>query len=351
MDSFQDIFKGILDKAAKNSNQDLSEDELTSHLDSLASDFIYNTIPEIVDGIVLSLKENSEESLRVSREYTDGFVNRNIDRWRKGFDALEILIIASSEIGEEFNNTHRERAIQEQNVKFDLVVRLHARACHISSEILWLLKGGFADGAHARWRALHEVVVTALFLLNNENELSIRYREHEVIESYKAMEQYTKYESRLNIKGFSEEELRVCKVAYEEVLSKYGKDFKGSYGWAADVLKNKRPNFSHLEEAVNLDHLRPYYKWASQNIHANIHGIKNKLGLSEVNEEVLLAGASNSGMTDPADLTSLSLAQISVGLLTMNSNMDSLITQYVIKKLSADIGELFWEADSKEPTF
>ena len=52
-------------------------------------------------------------------------------------------------------------------------------------------------------------------------------------------------------------------------------------------------------------------------------------------------------MTDPADLTALSLSQISIGLLTIYSNMDSLITQHVIKKLGADIGELFLEIENQ----
>jgi hypothetical protein len=113
-------------------------------------------------------------------------------------------------------------------------------------------------------------------------------------------------------------------------------------------LNNKRPNFSNLEEAVELDHLRPYYKWASQNIHANVHGIKNKLGLIEAQEEILLVGPSNSGMTDPADLTALSLTQISVGLLEIYPNIDSLVMQHIIEKLSKDVGVLFWEAQCEE---
>ena len=348
MNTYQKIFEKVLQEATEIAKNTLPEDKIEDFLNSTATNFIHETIPEIAENIVSSLKENSEEQLRLVRDYADGFVNRNIDRWKEGFDALEFFIIVCTEVGEEFNNTHREYAVQDRNVQFDLIVRLHARACHISSEILWLLKGGFADGAHARWRALHEVVVTALFLLNNENELSIRYCEHEAIESYKAMEQYDKYKSRLSIKGFSEEELMRCKTARNKAINKYGQDFKGSYGWAAEELGNKRPNFSHLEEAVKLDHFRPYYKWASQNIHANVHGIKNKLGLAEASEEVLLAGSSNSGMTDPADLTALSLTQISVGLLTTYSNMDSLITQYVVKELGANIGELFLEIESQE---
>ena len=347
MDTYQKIFEKILQEASEKVKNNLSDDKIRDLLDSTASDFIHDSIPEIADHIVSSLKERSEEHLKLVRDYQEGFINRNTERWKRGFNALEILIIVCTEAGEEFNNTYRERAVQERDVQFDLVVRLHARACHISSEILWLLKGGFADAAYARWRALHEVAVTALFLLNYGNVLSIRYYEHEVIEAYRAMKQYNKYKSRLSVKEFSEEELMECKVARDEAINKYGQEFEGSYGWAADALNNKRPNFFNLEEAVKLDHLRPYYKWASQNIHANVHGIRNKLGLAEAKEDVLLAGASNSGMTDPADLTALSLSQISIGLLTIYSNMDSLITQHVIKKLGADIGELFLEIENQ----
>lgn len=344
MDNLQNIFEEILDNALKEAKKDLSDDELEQSM----SDVICETIPKISKDIVCSLKISSQEFLKLNRTNANGFVNRNFERWGKGFDALEMLISVCFEAGSEFNNTNRSLAVEEKNVKFDVVVRLHARACHISSEIFWLLKGGFADAAQARWRALHEVVVTSLFLLDHENSLSIRYLDHEIIESYKGMVQYNKYESRLNVEKFSDDEVAECKLAYDEVVNKYGKQFKEAYGWAADTLKNPRPNFSNLEESVGLDHLRPYYKWASQNVHANVHGIKNKLGLAEAEEDILLAGPSNSGMTDPANLTSLSLSQVSIGMLVLYPNIDSFVIQHIIEILSKEVGELFWEVECEE---
>ena len=316
MNTLENTFKKKLIKVLENASEYMSEADLDSLAVSFAADYAHNTVPQIAEDIVKSLKESSEDRLQAIREYADGFVDRNIKRWKNGFDALELLINVSLEIGEEFNNTYRETAVQEQNVQFDTLVRLHARACHIASEILWLLKVG--------------------------------YREPEVIESYKAMQQINKYEPRLKIKGYSEEELKACEELRDKVIHKYGVNFKGSYGWAAEALDMKNPNFFHLEEAVKLDHFRPYYKWASQNIHANVHGIINKLGLVETEVDTLLAGASNSGMTDPADLTSLSLTSITVGLLTIYPNMDSLVSQHVIKKLGMDIGEIFLKVESED---
>ena len=344
MDILQNIFDQVLNDALKETKKELSEVEFEDSI----SDIINQSVPYMAKEIIKSLKEQSAEKLEIDRLDMNGFVDRNIKRWKSGFDSLEMFIAVCLEAGSEFNNLNRPQAGDDQNIVFDVVVRLHARACHISSEILWLLKGGFPDAALARWRALHEVTVTALVLLDHDNDLSIRYVKHEVVECYKGMAQYNKYEPILHVERFSEEEMEECKRAYDEALERYGKQFKEGYGWAAKVLNNPRPNFLNLEEVVELDYLRPYYKWASQNIHANVHGIMNQLGLAEEKEDILLAGPSNSGMTDPAQLTSLSLMQISIGMLEMYPNIDSLVIQFIIEELYQEVGELFWEVESAE---
>ncbi len=79
---------------------------------------------------------------------------------------------------------------KEGDFVFDVVIRLHARACQIASEVLKLLKSGFADGAHARWRSLHEVAVVALFIHKHGNDVAEKYLLHDVVESYRAATQY-----------------------------------------------------------------------------------------------------------------------------------------------------------------
>ena len=344
MDILQNIFEQELNDALEKTKKERTVEEVEGSI----SDIIKQTIPDIAKSIITSLKEQSIENIAQDRLDMQGFVYRNIKRWKDGFHSLEMFIAVCMEAGSEFNNLNRPQAVDDQNVIFDVVVRLHARACHISSEILWLLKGGFPDAAQARWRALHEVVVTALVLLDHDNDLSVRYLEHEIVECYKGMVQCNKYEPRLNVEKFSEEEIAECKQAYDEALDKYGKQYKEGYGWASEILNNPRPNFFNLEEAAGLDYLRPYYKWASQNIHANVHGIKNQLGLVEAQEDILLAGPSNSGMTDPAQLTSLSLMQISTCMLEIYPNIDSLVIKHIIEELSNEVGELFWKVESAE---
>jgi hypothetical protein len=108
---------------------------------------------------------------------------------------------------------------------FDVLVRLHAKACLISQEITCLLKNGFADGAHARWRALHETIITSMFLSKNGRDAVERYLYHELVES-KGADQHRKYQSRLNAIGLSDKEFDDLKAEYARVIDRYGKDWR-----------------------------------------------------------------------------------------------------------------------------
>lgn len=332
------------------------EDELNQSLVSLDENEVNNLeesiiqelIPDLVKPIKKTLLSNAPKMLKERRKLFSEFCKRNHDRWNVAFDLLETFIVICTEAGEEFNNSYRSTAVKENNLVFDTVVRHHARACHISQEILCLLKSGFADGAHARWRALHEVTVTAMFIAKHGQECAERFYWHDIVESYKGMIQHKEYEHRLNEKGNSEQEILQCKKLYDEVINKYGKSFKESYGWASNFITNKHVNFADIEKDVSLDHMRPYYKWASQNIHAGAKGINNKLGMCESTEDLLLVGQSNSGMTDPAHSSAISLAQITTALLNIEPNIDRVVTLKIILEMEKEIGEAFLKCNKNK---
>lgn len=306
------------------------------------SELISEVTPDAVRLIKGSLLESSTEMLKERRELSDGFVQRNIERWAKGFDSLEILIVTCTEAGEDVNNSYRNEAAEEQNLVFDLVVRLHARACQISQEILCLMKSGFADAAHARWRALHEVNVTAMFIAKHGQECAERFHFHDVVDSYDGMREHKKYEDRLNEKAPEQQDIDECKAEYESLIQHYGKKFSGHYGWAAYLFpKHKRVGFGAIEKDVQLDHMRPYYKWASQNIHSGSKGTRNRLGLNEVTEDILLVGQSNSGMTDPAHATAISLGQITCTILMLHPTIDHIVLMNIIHDFQDQVGEDF----------
>jgi len=318
--------------------------EIVDDLD--IANIVENVTPEIVKSIKKSLVKSAQKMLKKRRKLAKAFEQRNIKRWRDAFDVLETHIVICTEAGDEFNNSYRAKAVEDSDIVFDLAVRHHARACHISQEILCLLKSGFADAAHARWRALHEVAATTLFIVKHGRECAERFYFHDVVDSFDGMKVHKKYEHRLNEKAPSQQEINDCKVQYDELIDKYGKKFAGHYGWASYILPDQqRVTFAAIEKDVQLDHMRPYYKWASQNIHSGSKGMRQRLGLCEAKEEILLVGQSNSGMTDPAHATAISLYQITTALLMLKPNYDHIILMEIISDYEHEVGQLFSKID------
>jgi len=313
------------------------------------SDVIEKATPEAVKIIKESLMNSAQEMLKERRKLSEEFEQRNIKRWKYAFDILETHIVICTEAGEEFNNSYRSEAVENDDLVFDIVVRHHARACHISQEILCLLKSGFADAAHARWRALHEVTATALFIAKHGKKCAERFYYHDVVDSYDGMLEHQKYEHRLQEKAPSQQEIDECKVEYDSLIQKYGNKFADHYGWASYLFPNhRRVGFTAIEKDVELDHIRPYYKWASQNIHSGSKGMRNRLGLCEAKEDILLVGQSNSGMTDPAHATAISLCQITIALLTLKPNLDHIILMNIIYDYENEVGQEFLKVDMNE---
>lgn len=340
-----DILQKVFDDALSATLLELEESVDDEEIHSLLEDTLHSTIPQIVEEILNTLKDSASEMLKERRSSSAGFVGRNICRWEDGFNLLEMLLVIAIESAEDYNASYRPKAAKSGNIVFDVLIRLQARACHISSEILCLLKNGYSDGAHARWRALHEVVATAYFIDKHGKDAAEHYLAHEVVVSYKGMLQHNKYADRLNEEPFTNTELRDSKLQYDRAIDKYGANFKNASGWASKFLGTANPNFAQIESDVALDHMRPYYRWASQNVHASVKGIRNPLGLCEATEDILLVGQSDSGMTDPAHCTAISLTQITSLLLNSKPNLDSIVISKVLLTISREIGEAFLHAD------
>jgi hypothetical protein len=314
--------------------------EQTAELD--IEKLISEKIPEFTRIIADSLENSRNEMLSKRRDEYCSFANRNIQRWQSGFDLLETHIAICTEAGEKINSEYRAQAFEKCDLVFDLLVRHHARSCHIANEILCLLKNGFPDAAHSRWRALHELNATIMFIFKHGQECAERFYFHDIIDSYDGMNEHHKYEDRLQAKGPTVGDLENIKRAYDDIVSKYGKSYAGHYGWAAYLFPQiKRVGFGSIEKDVGLDHMRPYYKWASQNIHAGSKGLRNRLALAECNEDILVVGQSNSGMVDPAHATAISLMQVTCTLLQLNPSIDSIVIMEIAKQYSDKVGEEF----------
>jgi hypothetical protein len=306
---------------------------------------IEKAIPEIVNEMTIpilsGLKKNIPAMLKAHRKEMGNFEKRLQKDWKKPFDLFEAFLVLAFEAGDEFNHEFRKDETETKNYVFEVLTRLHARACQIASEVLVLLKSGFADGAHARWRSLHEIAVVSSFIKTHGNDVAERYLLHDNIESYKSAILYQKYYKALGDEPIPQEELDSLIAVREKLMERFGEPYKNDYGWASSILNKNDPRFSDIEENSGLDHLRPYYKLASHNVHANPKGVMFRMGLLENTQNILLAGPSNSGFTDPAQGTAISLGQITVTLLTAKPTIDNLVLSNILLKLESEIGEEF----------
>jgi hypothetical protein len=75
----------------------------------------------------------------------------------------------------------------------EAIRRIYGRGCHLAAEICHLLRGGYADGAEARWRTLYELEVISKFICIAGDDTAERYLYYPSVEMeifYRSAKQY-----------------------------------------------------------------------------------------------------------------------------------------------------------------
>ena len=322
----------------------LSNEDSIYNLDDL-EEIIASEIPDLADSIAESLlttiRKDAPTGLKEKREYQQQFEERLKNHWQKPLELLDLFISLATEAGDEFNKAFRDDAARSNDAVFRALTLLHARACQVASATLVLLRSGYADDAHARWRALHEISVMSHFISEKGQDTAERYLLHDTVQRYKLALKHREYRERLNEQPISQEEFDELKAERDKLVELFDKSFKEDYGWAASALGKERPTLGAIEESVALEHWRPYYRMASANVHANAHGVYYRLGASPLTSEMLLAGPSIFGLSDPGDSTAISLCQVTTVLLTTKPNLDGIVISKILMALLEEIGEAF----------
>ena len=214
-------------------------------------------IPGLVDNtanlILARIRKDASSGLKRQRRDRKGFEKRLNERWKYPLDLLDLVIALSMEAGTEFIRKFRNEAVSSNDAVFEALTRLHARGCQVSGEVLALLHTGFADGAHARWRSLHEMAVVASLIQEHGQELAERYLLHETVQRYKLAYEYQRVFDRLGHEPPSKEDLDNLKIQRDELIARFGESFNGDYGWAASAIGSNHPKMSDIEQHVQLE--------------------------------------------------------------------------------------------------
>lgn len=324
--------------------------ELDSHLERF--------VEQLLEGAVKGNRQDWREWIEIEgpgvvrqqRADRGGFELRLQARWHDAFEKLELLHWMSTDLGAEAKRRHSASDDAGGLLAF-VLFKLHAQACLIGSEVLALLRTGHAAGAMARWRSLHETAAVLLFVKKHGHDVAERYLLHDRVRSRRDAVEYHKHNKALGYEPLSAEEIEQVERDYKDLFDRFGKPFvTGDYGWAQHALfgpdSKQAATFKHIEQDVELDHIRPYYRLAGHSVHANPAALSTQLGLIEP-DAVMLAGPSNYGLADPGKTTAHSLSLATVTLLTHWADVDFLAVSQELMDLATITTDAFMEAQSK----
>ena len=302
---------------------------------------------ECQDSAIDAYLSTAPRTLRNLRREARGFEQRNLRRWEPCFDHLEMMWSIAQELGEMHGTEIQAEGGEDDNEVMAALAHLFPRALLVAQEIICLLKGGYPDGALARWRSLHEITVTAMYVAQVGKGAAIAYLLSFHFAARRAAHQINHYSERAGLRPFSADELAEfderCDVAERFLGRKIDKSKLGE--WPA--ITQTHPTFASLEEHVKMDHWRPRYKWASTHTHANHRPADKLLGLSETTERVNLVGSSNSGFVDPFQMTAITLAQITTTYLLHAPNPDRIVHAGVMLKLADQMSSIALETERR----
>jgi hypothetical protein len=88
----------------------------------------------------------------------------------------------------------------------------------------------------------------------------------------------------------------------------------GMYGWASSIVGNPSPTFRDLEVRAGISHLRPYYQWYSDAVHAGAKAAESAVQI-ENGRPMLIAGQTAVGLADPAQSAMFALLQVTTTFL------------------------------------
>jgi hypothetical protein len=355
LDTFEKAFVEVLARHPK------AEEIIASgKLDEILQNTIVQVIDQSGEQLAAELHRRTPDMLKEHRKFAAEYNERLCAVWGNAFDLYEATLVASLEAGEMFYEKHVDDAVANDDYLFEALVRIHARACRTTWEVLALLRNGFASGAHTRWRTLHELAVVAFFLVSQENagdekddesedritrpsaqtlDLAERYLLHQHIINYHASIEYQEHCQALGEDPFDDRALAEMAQARNDLCARFGTAYGNWYGWAAQALTLKNPQFRDIERSAGIEHLRPYYRMASHAVHAGSKGAYVDPG--NVEEDMLLAGPSDFGLQVAGQNAMVSLYQICVVLLNSRRGMENLIQLDALRRLSDDACEAF----------
>lgn len=340
-----------------------TESDMQVNLQALVDD-ITKSLPEVMDDVISAVTEAIPEALAsAAMVFSDHMSEHLIEHmaelklahelrskavhriWGDVFDQLDFLRHLALEWGHHAQDL-QSGPYKQPNTSFALN-RLVGRAYEIVGEIVALTKAGYADGALARWRSLHELCVISMFIAKQPDRCAEMYLAHHQIEELRLLE----IDRASGTDNDRDRDRYVAHLRRQKVqlTSKYGSAFGGDLGWASIELGRVRTTFRELESLVGLDILRRGYQRANSTVHGGALATLTRIsvGVSGADSAVVPAAY---GCEVAAHYTTASLSMLVAELCLTTENADLSTMSIVMQNHASKICEQIAKAQRGKST-
>ncbi|MGW5576582.1 DUF5677 domain-containing protein [Micromonospora chokoriensis] len=201
-------------------------------------------------------------------------------RWLQGWEHFDAVIYAMQQSGALLLQRDDEIEDEHSEVRRALSL-LHAASTVVLFEIRTLLGEGLWSGAAARWRALHELTVTAKLIHTGGSAVASRYLKHGFVVQTERLLKYWQAHKRGPVPHAEllRRQERATKLIAELTLQDERGSFRDAYGWAAPLMPIAKsgnrvsPTFDRLEKLAELDNLRLLVHSSHGLVHADSAGV------------------------------------------------------------------------------
>lgn len=319
-------FNAKINKIIEKNFNDIEDDEEKN-------DKIIKTYKFAIDKMSKKIKNDIDNNTNNLIESNNMFEKENHNRiknvWETVFNILDNILEVTQETMKAYSKEFNNQACKENNLTYHVIRTIHARVVLCYKECLLLLKNGYSEGATRIWRTMYELTIVASFIRqhSNNNDLPQRYIDHIIVDNYK---EECEYRNQFKVRQrYTDSAFKKLENKYNTIIKKYGKVFKNDYGWAASVLNINNPSLRNLESNIKNDNHHPYYKSSCYYIHSNYKGNVDKIGL--IDNNVLLYGPSDYGLSIPCQNIAIILNQINIEFFTIYFSLDYYVSIDVIR--------------------
>lgn len=166
---------------------------------------------------------------------------------------IEFYIDVARHISEKWQSSDNKN---ETKYRINTSLKLFYKSVQTMIDILTLFENGSLTGCLPLWRMIYENYVVTLYLLNNNENKSMMFNDHELVDEYIILKQMT--ESK--IKGTEN---------IEYLTRKYGLHFIKPYGWTYENGEKPVNTFGKIRTNVNEKEFYEFYKFASTLLHSS----------------------------------------------------------------------------------